>query len=160
MRPNVLALMLPACAALTACGGEPQPDRQAATAPAPTPSPPPPIDLARYTGAYPFDPVEGRRFVDEPAVRDAVRRLAPDPAFAARFFAEEGPRTPIRRHEGGLVSFGCETHNCGPHNWALLIALDGSDARLCYTPDGAAPRWFGGEPAGAPTDSCPSGDVG
>lgn len=129
-------------------------------APAPQPGAGVATDLARYDGAYPFDQVEGRRFLDEPAVRDAVRRLAPDLAVVARVFNENGPRTPIRLRDGKLLSWGCETHNCGAHNWTVLIAPGGSDAQLCYKPDGQSPRWYGADPVGAPKDACPSGDVG
>lgn len=115
-------------------------------------------DLSRYVGAYPFDTVNGRRFLDEPAVRAALARLAPDPAIAARIVDGDGPRTPIRLRGDRLVSWGCEAHNCGAHNWALLLAPDGSDARLCYKPDGGSPRWYGADPVGEPKDGCPSGD--
>lgn len=156
--PPIAALL-----ALAACQQAPPaaenvaaPPSEAVSRPAPAT---PTADLSRYAGAYPFDEVGGRRFVDEPAVRDAVERLAPDQAVVARFFNVNGPRTPVQPQDSKLVSWGCETHNCAAHNWALRIAPDGSGAELCYKPDGASPQWYGADPVGAPKDGCPSGDV-
>jgi hypothetical protein len=143
----------------------------AATPPAPVPSAKPEssppaaatVDLSGYVGHYPFDKIGGRDFYDQPAVQAAFSSLVPDAAIRTRIRADDGPATPIalianRR----LVAWGCETHNCGDHNWAITIAVDGTAPQICYhdqatTGDGA--HWY---VAPGKTQmrggACPSGD--
>ena len=88
--------------------------------------------LGGYAGHYPFDAVGGVRFLDQPAVTRAVTELVPDAAIRALVLGGDGPGTPIAKQAGKLVAWGCETHNCGAHDWAITIAPDGSGATVCY----------------------------
>ncbi|HEY5713631.1 MAG TPA: hypothetical protein VIT38_17175 [Allosphingosinicella sp.] len=107
-------------------------------------SPAPAASLADYVGKYPPDPVNGVAFYDQPRVRAAVRAAVPDGEVRSWIFERAGPQTPIERHDGRLLSWGCEAHNCGPHQWAVLIDEAGTVAEVCYHEDsmGEQARWY------------------
>jgi len=98
---------------------------------APTPTATPPA-LGGYAGHYPFDKVGGVAFLDDPAVVAAVDSLVPDAAVRKLVLGGDGPGTPIATHGGKLIAWGCETHNCGDHDWTIEIAPDGSAPAVCY----------------------------
>ena len=136
----------------------------ATPAPAPSPTgaatPAASGSLARYAGKYPFDKVDGVAFLDAPAVTGAVDRLIGDASIRKLVLGGDGPGTPIARRDGKLIAWGCETHNCGDHNWSMLIAPDGSSAEICYH-DAAAmhgrSHWYGDSALPAMRDGdCPS----
>lgn len=128
----------------------PTPASSATTAPAPASE----TSLSRYVGKYSFDTVGGTRFVDDPRVRSAVERTVDDPAVRALVLGD-ATAFPIAERDGQIVAGACEPHNCGEHNWAILIRPDGSAPQVCHKRDGAAPRWYGETPVGAAKDSCP-----
>lgn len=130
--------------------------------PSPTPTststPAASTSLSGYVGKYPFDKVNGTSFLDLPAVRTAVAGAVSDAKIRAWIFDKAGPQTPIAMVDGKLAAWGCEAHNCGPHQWTVLIAPDGGDAEVCYLPDGAAKAdWYAHGAKEARTDACPSG---
>ena len=153
---------LAALFALSACGS--QPDNAVMPAPEPSASAPEPAasptDLSAYVGKYPFDKVDGVAFVDNPQVRAAVERAAGGAIPASTFFTASGPATPIAMQDGRILSWACEEHNCGPHNWSMAVAPDGSTAQLCYHDDKATPptiRIVEGKTT-PQSEDCPSGD--
>lgn len=103
-----------------------------------------PQDLSVYAGLYPGEEVEGISFLEHPAVRAAAEKAVSDAAVLKWVLSPEGPKTPIAAKGNLLLSWGCETHHCGQHNWSLLITQDGSEAELCYFDADEAPgtRWF------------------
>lgn len=158
-----LPLLLPAL--LAACqqpaDQAPAANQAAATrpAPAPTPSRAAAPSLARYAGHYPTDRVgTGAGFLAEPLVRAAVEGVVDDPAVRARVLDREVTATPIAEVDGRLLAYGCEPHNCGPHNWAIAVAPDGSRGAVCYFDEerGVA-RWYPAGAAPEPGGGCPSG---
>lgn len=115
--------------------------------------------LAGYVGKYPFDKLDGKTFFEQPLVRSAVEGAVGDAAIREWIFRKAGPQAPIAVVEGRLAAWGCEAHNCGPHQWTVLVAPDGHDAQVCYQPDGAdKPVWYAGGEKIARTDPCPSGE--
>ena len=137
------------------------PPANAAQVPAPQPSPSAAADLARYIGHDPFDAIGGVRFLDQPVVTKAVTALVPDPMIRSLVLGGDGPGTPIVLQAGKLVAWGCETHNCGDHDWSILIASDGGGAQVCYhdaaTMQGRA-RWYVAPGRSEMRDGdCPSG---
>jgi len=138
------ALLLAGCHGQQADNAvEPAPTTAAAASPQPTPRAP--AALSRYAGHYPFDAVDGVRFLDQPAVTRAVAERVPDAEIRKLVLGGEGPGTPIVAKNGALLAWGCETHNCGSHDWAVSIAPDGSDARICYHDEatmGPRARWY------------------
>lgn len=128
-------------------------DSAVATSPARTPSatlaatgaPPNAARLGVYVGHYPFDAVNGVRFLDQPVVAQAVNTLVPDRAIRALVLGGAGPTSPITLKADKLLAWGCETHNCGAHNWTISIARDGSGGNVCYHDQaamGARARWY------------------
>ena len=103
--------------------------------PAPLPTPQPtatPVALSAYAGKYPFDKVDGVAFLHDPAVTAAVAALVPDAGVRKLMLGGDGPGTPIVSRGGKLIAWGCETHNCGDHNWTIEIAPDGTAPTVCY----------------------------
>ncbi|WP_436805463.1 hypothetical protein [Sphingomonas sp. DT-51] len=153
-----------ACVALAAC--QQQPEQPANTHPAASPSPSPRVvaspakTLARYVGHYPTEAVEGGgSFLADPTVRDAVAAVVPDATVRARVLDTDVTATPIAEVNGRVLSYGCEPHNCGPHNWAVALSPDARAAAVCYyDEEREVARWY---PEGAgpnPAGGCSSGD--
>lgn len=114
--------------------------------------------LSGYVGHYPFDKVGGTSFLDLPLVRKAVAGAVPDAKVRDWIFDKAGPQTPIAMIGGKLAAWGCEAHNCGAHQWTVLIAPDGGNAEVCYLPDGAdKPDWYAHGARESRSDACPSG---
>lgn len=135
------------------------------TAPTPPPVVPPSAtaspagDLSRYVGAYPFDEVGGTAFLTDPQVRAGIEGAVSDPAVRARVLDRDVTATPIAQQDGRILSFGCEPHNCGPHNWTVAITPDGKNASVCYyDQDRRVARWYPEGAGASPGSSCPSGD--
>lgn len=114
--------------------------------------------LSVYVGKYAFDKVADVSFLEHPLVRAGVEGAVPDAGIREWIFEKAGPQSPIVLRDGRLLSWGCQQHNCGMHQWTVVIAPDGSNAEVCYLPDGAdKPVWYAGGKKTARTDDCPSG---
>lgn len=139
---------------------EPEPTNNLTVAVVPSPTPSAMVrDLSRYEGKYPSDVVEGSTFLADPAIRDAVASAVPDMAVRARVLDADVTATPIVMADGRLLSYGCEPHNCGPHNWAIAVTPDAKTAAICYfDQDAQVARWYPEGAGPAPTGGCPSGD--
>lgn len=151
-------------AMLAACQRQADPPRPVASptraAAPPAASPTPHADLARYIGQYPTDAVApGGDFLGDAMVRDAVASAVPDAAIRARVLDRDVTATPIALVEGRVLSYGCEPHNCGPHNWAIAVAADGKNAAVCYyDQDRDIARWYPADAGAKPEGGCPSGE--
>lgn len=114
--------------------------------------------LSVYVGKYAFDKVADVSFLDHPLVRAGVEGAVPDAKIREWIFEKAGPQSPIVLRDGRLLSWGCQQHNCGMHQWTVAIAPDGGNAEVCYLPDGADKSvWYAGGKKIARTDDCPSG---
>ena len=133
-------------------GGATAPAAPAATA-TPVEAPPPAAKsigsgramLGDFAGKYPFDSVDGTTFLSHPAVVAAVDRLVPDAGIRKLALGGDGPGAPIALRGGKLVAWGCETHDCGNHDWTIEIAPDGSAPMVCYHDAAtmtARSRWY------------------
>lgn len=114
-------------------------------------------DLSGFAGRYPFDRVRGTTFHNNPSVRAAVYRAAPRRALAELALSTT-VSTPIEASGDRLLSWACEAHNCGPHNWTTLISRTGSHALLCYYDVrlSAHSTWYrAGRPIARRRDGCP-----
>jgi len=159
------AFLLLALAGATLAGCQRQPDpapepSSTVATPAPTPAALPSEDLSRYVGEYPTEEKGGGpSFLRQPLVREAVARVVPDKDVRELVLGSDVTATPIAQVEGKLVAFGCEPHNCGPHNWAIAIRPDGADPAVCYVDqDRRIARWYPEGAAPAPAGGCPSGE--
>lgn len=132
----------------TAATGNP-PDAGAAKATGPTEtSPLPPTagsKLASYVGKYPFDKVDGVAWNDHALVKAGIAATVKDAAVVKAITTTEGPAGPIEMKGGKVMSWACEAHNCGPHQWAVLIDPRTGATDVCYydeDADAAKSRWF------------------
>jgi len=134
--PAVLATLVLAMPAVAAAAGT-------------TPAKAPP--LSDYVGHYPYEKVNGVDFLHHPAVIQAVNTTVPDPAIRRLLLSSDYPMTPLKTSRGRLLMPGYDPASAGSVNWALVIALDGSKAAVCYAAgapvqDVSGARWFyGGE---------------
>lgn len=108
--------------------------------------------LAAYAGKYPFEKLDGVAFMAHPLVIAGVEKAVGD-AEVKRWVLKDdaGPSTPIVLKDGRLLSWRCQQHNCGDHNWTILIDPASAATEVCYhnaelTGEGA--RWYrpGAEP--------------
>lgn len=118
-------------------------------------------DFSRYVGKYPFDKVDGHSWNDDPAVIAAITAAIPDAKIRDWVLEGEGPASPITTFDGHILSWACEAHNCGPHNWTTIIDPKTGAAEVCYVEEEAATkiRWFGQGKLLARTDPCPDGEA-
>jgi len=125
------------------------------------------VDLTPYVGKYPFDVVNGYRFLDHPAVKAAIAAAVPDAKQRADIdVADDGLGLPIVEVDGGrLLIWGGERRAEDRHNWAVVIAPDGSKPEICiydgvgYGEDFQSSQWFEpGKPSIMKQGTCPSAD--
>ncbi len=169
---KMMTLTLPACALIvTACGtpaAQPPANKAAtanqadanATAPAAsnaaaTASGP----LSAYVGQPIYGEVEGVAFVNHPLVRSAVEAAVADAAVRRWVLRSDVTTNPIALRDGRLIATGCESHNCGPHHWTILIDPAGTSAEVCYAVNSTLERadWYvAGRPAEQRPGDCPT----
>jgi hypothetical protein len=111
-------------------------------------------DLSRYAGRYPFDRVGGVRFLNHPLVRQAVANAAPSVRIRARIL-REGTSGLVVVTRAMVLAWACEPHNCGSHNWSIVIGRRNQAQFVCYKPDGGTARWYRRQREVAGGDSCP-----
>lgn len=125
------------------------------------------VDLGPYVGKYPFDVVNGHRFLDHPAVKAAIAAAVPDAKQrAAVAFEDDGLGLPIVKVDGGrILAWGGAKRAEDRYNWAVVIAPDGSKPEVCiydgvgYDEDFQAAQWFEpGRPGIMKQGRCPSAD--
>ena len=117
--------------------------------------------LSRYVDMHPREVEDGRSFLGEPAVRQAIAASVRDAGVRNFIFHYDGPDAPIARTKAGrILAWGCEAHNCGYHNWAVSITPDGARAEVCYyhdddRPDGSATWYSRGGRTAKRAGNCP-----
>lgn len=121
--------------------------------------------LDAYVGKYPFDVVNGHRFLDHPVVKAAIAAAVPDAkARAGVVFPDDGLGLPIVKVAGGrILIWGGDRRAEDRYNWAVVIAPDGSKPEVCiydgvgYGEDFQASEWFEpGKPSIMKQGTCPS----
>lgn len=111
--------------------------------------------LSAYVGKLTSDAVGGSNFLARPEVRNAVESLVPDAAARRWILDPDTTQALIAMRGARIYSSACEPHNCGPHQWSIEIAPDGSSPEICYHDDGQDPnhsRWYA---AGRPPETRP-----
>jgi hypothetical protein len=88
--------------------------------------------LSLYVGHYPWEPIGGTSFRDDPAVTKAVMAAVPVRKIRDFVLSSSGPESLITVKDGRLLATGCESHNCGFHDWSIAIEPNGSNAEVCY----------------------------
>jgi len=159
---SFLALALAACGAKAEKAGADAPKSETATASGPSDtsankaddagraitSPLPPTagsKLASYVGKYPFDKVDGVAWNDHALVKAGVAATVKDAAALKAITTLDGPASPIEMRGDKVVSWACEAHNCGAHQWSVQIDPRTGATDVCYFDEAADPakaRWF------------------
>lgn len=156
---------------LAGCGGSDSPDANTLAAPQfvpPATEPPAPLagqaqttPLTTYVGHYPNEAVDGVGFFDRTEVANALIALVPEERSRRLIAGREATTTPIFRRGGLIAAHGCEAHNCGDHNWTVLVAAnaDADKATVCYhdaASMGGASRWTTRREAVQRPGDCPA----
>lgn len=101
-------------------------------------------DLAGYVGKYPFDEVDGVTWNDHPLVTAGVAKTVTDDAVREAM-QMDGPSAPIAMYQGKVGAWSCQQHNCGDHQWTVLVDPQTGATDVCYhnaEQSGDQSRWF------------------
>lgn len=164
------SLFVPALAILAACGtsgsntnnqttGDVTTNAAAESATAGNSAAAIPGPLFAHVGRLPSDIVNGTTFLADPRVRAAVEAAVSDPAVRRWVLREDVTSSPIGSRDGRIIATGCESHNCGPHHWTILIDTEGARAEVCYARNSTLERatWYvAGRPAEERPGDCPN----
>lgn len=103
-------------------------------------------NLTAYIGKFPFDEVNGVTWKTNPTVQAGIRATVTDTSVRnAILNTEGGPSAPIKMYQGKVGSWSCQPHNCGEHQWAVLVDPKSGATDVCYynaAETGDASRWF------------------
>ena len=101
--------------------------------------------LSAYVGKYPFDKVDGVTWADQPMVQAGIRKSVTDAAARKAILQWPGPSSPIELIDGKVSAWGCEQHNCGPHQWLVMVDPASGATDVCYYDESKSAdsaRWF------------------
>lgn len=101
--------------------------------------------LTAYIGKFPFEAVGGVTWHDHPMVTTGIRNTVTEAGVLNAMRAPGSPSAPIATYEGKIGSWGCEQHNCGDHQWAVLVDPNTGATDVCYhnaEQTGDASQWF------------------
>jgi len=101
--------------------------------------------LAAYVGKYPFDKVGGGSWNDNPTVLAGIRKTVTDAAVRTAILETPGPASPIALVDGKVTAWACEQHNCGFHQWSVMVDPATGATDVCYYDEekaGTSARWF------------------
>lgn len=121
------------------------PSAAATEAPAAAAKGAPANDLTAYIGKFPFDEVRGVTWDSHPVVVAGIRATVTDAAVRRTITTLEGPSAPIGTYQGKVGSWACEQHNCGDHQWTVLVDPTSGATDVCYHNAAQAAdssRWF------------------
>ncbi|MEG3163534.1 hypothetical protein U1701_02890 [Sphingomonas sp. PB2P19] len=162
-------MMLGTALLLAGCGAaEKTPDTAVAasgfTPPAPQMPKPLPgqaqtTPLTAYVGKYPHDAVDGVGFYDRSEVANGLVAAVGDPALRERIRGRSGPENPIFQRGKQIAAWGCEAHNCGDHNWTVLIDPTRGKTQVCYHDTatmGTRSRWYADAAPVLRAGACPA----
>lgn len=115
--------------------------------------------LTAYVGKYPHDAVGGVDFFDRTDVANGLIAAVGDAKLRSLIRGRSGPETPIFARGKRIAAWGCEAHDCGDHNWTVMVDPSGGKTEVCYHDSatmGDRSRWYAG---GAPilrAGACPT----
>lgn len=102
--------------------------------------------LTAYEGKYPSDAVDGVTFLAHPAVVAGVGATVADRALRKIILSEETVQSPITVKGRVVRADSCEPHNCGDHNWSILVDSRSGATDVCYHDGATMPqdqsRWY------------------
>ena len=89
-------------------------------------------DLTNYVGKFPFDEVSGVSWNEHPMVKAGSQKTVTDASVLEAMAMPGGPSAPIATYLGKVGSWGCQVHNCGDHQWAVLVDPRTGETDVCY----------------------------
>lgn len=101
--------------------------------------------LMAYVGKWPFDEVNGVIFDNHPMVKAGVAATLTDAAVRKTIAETEGPASMIEMIDGKVSSWACQAHNCGFHQWMVMVDPKTGATDVCYYDEenaGTSARWF------------------
>ena len=102
-------------------------------------------DLNTYVGTFPFDAVDGVTWHEHPMVVAGIRKTVSDAQVRRAMQSPGGPSAPIAVYQGKVGSWGCQQHNCGDHQWAVVVDPKSGATDVCYhnaEQMGDSSRWY------------------
>jgi hypothetical protein len=115
--------------------------------------------LTAYVGKYPHDAVGGVDFYDRTDVANGLIAAVGDEKLRRLIRGRSGPETPIFARGKQVAAWGCEEHDCGDHNWTVLVDPDGGKTEVCYhnsETTGDRSRWYAGAAPSLRPGACPA----
>ncbi len=168
MKTLIAIALLSAPLMLGACSKKDDPNNTAAAsgftppetrAPAPIPGQAQTTPITAYVGKYPHDALSGVDFYDRTDVATGLVNAVGDAKLREMIRGRSGPATPIFKVGTRVAAWGCEEHNCGDHNWAVLIEPKTGKTEVCHheaATMGAQSDWYAGAAPVRRAAACPS----
>ena len=167
MKTMVLIAML-ALPLLSGCGKKDDPtDTLAASnftppqtrAPTPSPGQAQTTPITAYVGKHPHDAVGGVDFFDRTDVASGLVMAVGDAKLRETIRGRSGPETPVFKIGERVAAWGCEEHNCGDHNWTVIVDSKAAKTQVCYhdaATMGTRSDWYDGAAPVRRAETCPS----
>lgn len=89
-------------------------------------------DLSAYVGKFPFDKVNGVPWNDNPVVAAGIAKTVTDAAARKAITQMSGPSSAIALYQGKVASWACQQHNCGDHQWNVMVDPKSGATDVCY----------------------------
>ncbi len=128
-------------------------------APTPIPGQAQSTPITAYVGKYPHDAVGGVDFYDRTDVASGLVTAVGDAKLRETIRGRSGPETPIFKLGDRVAAWGCEQHNCGDHNWTVIVAAKTGKTQVCYhdaAKMGPKSDWYDGAAPVRRAETCPS----
>jgi hypothetical protein len=168
MRAAIAVALLAVPLVVGGCGRKDDPTSTAAPsgfvppearAPTPIPGLAQTTPITAYVGKYPHDAIAGVDFYDRTDVATGLVHAVGDAKLRETIRGRSGPATPIFKLGTRVAAWGCEEHNCGDHNWAVLIDPKDGKTQVCHhdaATMGQGSDWYAGAAPARRAQSCPS----
>jgi len=101
--------------------------------------------LADYVGKSTAEHVNGIDWNHNPTVLAGIRRSVTDASVREAIKDTSGPAALIELIDGKVASWACENHNCGDHQWMVMVEPASGATDVCYHDAAKVPgqsRWF------------------
>jgi len=168
MRTAIAVALLAAPLLVGGCGRNDDPTKTAAPsgftppetrAPAPIAGQAQTTPITAYVGKYPYDAVDGVDFFDRTDVATGLVNAVGDAKLREMIRGRSGRATPVFKMGDRVASWGCEEHNCGDHNWTVIVDPKRGKTQVCYhdaAKMGSQSDWYDGAAPARRAETCPS----
>jgi len=101
--------------------------------------------LAEYVGKSTAEQVNGIDWNHNPTVFAGIRRSVTEASVLEAIKDTSGPAALIELIDGKVSSWACENHNCGDHQWMVMVEPSSGATDVCYHDAAKLPgqsRWY------------------